>query len=69
MSPREFRLIVSRYHGEDLFFFYDTKAELTVAEMMIMKGLSGVSGRTAEQWVSKDHVRFNGDSKYMPISL
>jgi hypothetical protein len=69
MSPSKFRLVVSRYHGEDLFFFFDTKAELTVAEMMIMKGLSGASGRKAEQWVDKDHIRYNGEAGYMPISI
>ncbi|MFJ8247394.1 hypothetical protein [Peribacillus asahii] len=66
----EFRLVVSLHLGKDLHFYYDTRAELVVAEMMIQKGLMGrVSGVAFQQWVDENHVRYNGESKYMNITL
>lgn len=69
MGKKEFRLLVSRVNGSKIEFYYDTKVELTVAEMMIAKGLDGFAGATAQQWIDANHVRYCGESKYMHIIL
>ncbi|MFI8671891.1 hypothetical protein ACIGIJ_18730 [Bacillus paranthracis] len=69
MRHKEYRLVVSRIDGNKLEFYYDTKVELTVAEMMIAKGLNGFAGATAQQWIDENHVRYCGESKYMHIIL
>lgn len=64
-----FRLVIIRNSELPLFFHYDTKAELVVAEMMIQKGLSGIISAIPQQWVDENHSRHNGEDQYMTIYL